>query len=48
MCVILEFKYKLIDEDTEHYFLLNVWVIVIYDRGKSHCQICHFCVIGYL
>ena len=23
-------------------------VIQIYDKGNSHCQICHFCVVGYL
>ena len=21
---------------------------MIYDKGNSHCQICHFCVVGYL
>ena len=27
---------------------LDVWVTVIYDKGNSHCQICYFCVVGYL
>ena len=26
----------------------NVWMIVIYDKGNSHFQLCHFCVGGYL
>ena len=21
---------------------------LIYDKGNSYCQICHFCVVGYL
>ena len=23
-------------------------MIVIYDKGNSHCQICQVCVVGYL
>ena len=23
-------------------------MIMIYDKGNSHCQICHVCVVGYL
>ena len=33
------------DEDTKRYLSSNVWTIVIYDKGSSHCQICHFCVV---
>ena len=25
-----------------HYLTSNVWMSVIYDKGNSHCQICHF------
>ena len=32
VCVILGFKYKIIDQDTEHYLFLDVWMIVIYDK----------------
>ena len=48
MCVILGFLYKIIDEDIEDYITPNAQMIVIYDKGNSHCQICHFCVVGYL
>ena len=23
-------------------------MILVYDKGNCHCQICHFCVVGYL
>ena len=26
----------------------NEWMTMIYDKGNSHCQICHFCVVGCL
>ena len=39
---------QIIDEDTEYYLTPNVWMIVIYDKGNSHCQICQFCVVAYL
>ena len=31
-----------------HYLSLNVWMTVIYNKVNSHCQICHFRVVGYL
>ena len=40
--------YKIIDKDTEHYLSTNVWIIVIYNKGNSHCQMCHFCVVDHL
>ena len=39
LCVWFWLKYKIIDEDTEHCLSLNVWIIVIYHKGNSHCQI---------
>ena len=46
VCVILGLYYKINDQDTELYLTSNVWMIVIYDKGNSHCQICHFCIVG--
>ena len=39
---------QIIDEDTEYYLTSNVWMIVIYDKGNSHCYIYQFYVVGYL
>ena len=47
MCVCdIRILVQITDEDTEHFHTLNVWMIVIYDKENSHCQICHFCVVG--
>ena len=41
VCVILRFKYR-------HYLSSYLLIIIIYDKGNSHCEICHFCLVGYL
>ena len=45
---VLEFSHKIIDEDTDHYLTSRIWMTVIYDKGNSRCQICHFCSVGCL
>ena len=45
---ILGFEYKIINEDTEHYLTSNICMTVIYDKGNSYCQICHFYAVGCL
>ena len=43
VCDIRILVHTIIGEDIEHFVTSNVWMNVIYD---SHCQICHFCVVG--
>ena len=28
-----------------HHLSPNVWMIVIYDKGNIHCQMCHFVLL---
>ena len=39
VCLIVGFRYKIIDEGTEHYLTTNVCMTAVYDKGNSHCQI---------